>query len=250
MIAQQHTIDENALVTDIVITDYRTADVFRRYNIDFCCGGKWPLYLVCENQGLDINLIKKELQEATRVIHVSPSLPFHEWPLDFLADYLVYVHHAFLKENLPLTKVHLEKFVAEHHKKYSYLKEAEEQFNRLYQSILPHLQQEEEIIFPYIKRLNRAYINNESYAGLLVRTLRKPVNDVMHHEHVIIERVLHRLRDLTGNYSLPEAACTSHRVTFAKLRELDNDLVQHVHLENNILFPTAIKIEKELASRN
>lgn len=248
--AQRQIIDVNALVTDIVIADYRTADVFRKYNIDFCCGGKWPLFMACENQGLDTNFVKKELEEATRVIHVSPSLSFHEWPLDFLTDYLVYVHHAFLKENMPATKVHLEKFVAEHSKKYPYLKEVEEQFNRLFQSMLPHLQQEEQIIFPYIKRLSRAYINNESYAGLLVRTLRKPVADVMQHEHVIIEKVLHRLRELTTNYSAPEKACTSHRVTFAKLQELDNDLVQHVHLENNILFPQAIKMEKELALRD
>jgi regulator of cell morphogenesis and NO signaling len=105
---------------------------------------------------------------------------------------------------------------------------------------------EEEILFPYIRQIAHAYKSRESYAGLLVRTLRKPVENVMQHEHETISKILNRIRLLTDNYQSPPNACVSHGVTFSLLKELDNDLVQHVYLENQILFPRAIAMEKEL----
>jgi len=247
---QLYIIEENSLVSDIVARDYRTADVFRKYDIDFCCGGKWALEMACKNKGLDTEAIVKELQQTVRNISISPVLPFNEWPLDFLADYIVYVHHAYLRRAFPEAKAHLDKFIAGHRKKYPYLDELEQQFLSLTRITIPHLKQEEETIFPYIKQVNRAAQNKEAYGGLLVRTLRKPVEEIMHFEHRTTSKILHRFRELTNNYTPPENACISHRVTFLKLRELDRDLVQHMHLENNILFPRAIAIEKELLGKN
>jgi len=249
MFGPLNVINVKALVTEIVSNDYRTADVFRKYGIDFCCGGKWPLQMVCENKGLDTHFIKTELERAMQVIHITPLLPFNTWALDFLADYIVNVHHAYISITLPGLKEHLDMFVQEHRKKYPNLVELNEHFNRLYGELLSHLKQEEELIFPYIRKLYRAYYNRESYAGLLVRTLRKPVEDLMHHGHDNIEKALHYMRLLTDNYTPPAQACISHKVAYLRLRELDNDLVQHVHLENNILFPKAIAIEKELTHK-
>ena len=242
-------INEQSLVTDIVISDYRTADVFRKYDIDFCCGGRRPLAAACEIMGLDITEIKKELQNATRNIHISPSLPFGEWPLDFLCDYIAHIHHTYLRKAIGITKAHLQNFALGHRKKFTYLDELESAFSMLCKILLPHIEQEEEIIFPYIKQVNRAFRSNEPYAGLLVRTLRKPLKEIMENDHETTGKLLHKLRDLTNNYSLPEKACVSHRVTFHKLREIDNDLLQHIHLEKNILFPRAIAIETELLQR-
>jgi regulator of cell morphogenesis and NO signaling len=112
--------------------------------------------------------------------------------------------------------------------------------------MLPHLQHEEEIIFPYIRQIAHAYDNKESYAGLLVRTLRKPVENVMHHEHEAVHKILGNMRQLTNHYTPPQHACTNHKVTFLKLLEIDNDLTQHMYLENDILFPRAIEMEKKL----
>jgi len=246
MLEQLYTIDEQSLVTDIVARDYRTADVFRKYDIEFCCGGRRPLQMACEMRGVNTEQVKDELEKAIRVIHVSPSLAFHEWPLDFLADYIVHVHHAYLRKALPEAKEHLAKFALGHRKKYAYLDELEKEFNSLVSSQLPHLQHEEEIIFPYIKRIDRAFRDKEPYAPLLVRTLRKPVQETMNQEHKVTETILQRFRTLTGNYTVPENACISHRVTFHKLRELDNDMMQHIHLESDILFRKAIDIEKQL----
>jgi regulator of cell morphogenesis and NO signaling len=239
-------IDPKAFVTDIVTSDYRTADIFRKYGIDFCCGGKWPLETVCELNGFDLETIQKELEEAIRTIHVSNSLPFESWDIDFLTDYIINVHHKYMVKALPETKEYLEKFAAGHRKKFEYLEELEKQYAGLYKEMMPHLKHEEEIIFPYIRQISHAFESKESYAGLLVRTLRKPVEELMHHEHETVLKRLTKLRQLTDNYTTPEKACASHRVTFGKLRELDSDMVQHLHLENNILFPRAVAMEKEL----
>jgi len=242
-------IDQDSSVSDIVSNDYRTADVFRKYSIDFCCGGKWPLKMVCESKQLNIAIIKKELEESIRTICLPGTLKFEEWNIDFLTDYIIHIHHHYLKKALPEVRVYLDRFAEGHQKKFPYLANLLKIYNELVIEMLPHLLQEEEIIFPYIRQIAHAYNSKESYAGLLVRTLRKPVESVMNHEHETVNKILHQLRELTDQYTPPGNACVNHKVTFLKLLELDNDLVQHMRLENDILFPRAISMEKELLHR-
>lgn len=237
------------MVSDIVTNDYRTAEVFRKYGIEYCCGGKWPLEMVCHTKNIDINILTRELEEATRTVQVPNSLPFNEWDMDFLADYIVHVHHHYLKNQLPDIKSTLQKFTEEHGEKYPYLKELEKTYLKLYKELLPHLQQEEETIFPYIRQITHAFHSRASYASLLVKMMRKPIEELMNQEHVMVAGAIYKMRNLTGDYSPPARACTSHKVTFSRLKELDNDLVQHLHLENNILFPRAIEMEKILLSK-
>lgn len=249
MISPLNKIDEHDFVTDLVIRDYRTADVFKKYGIEYCCGAKWPLQTVCEIKGLDTGLIKEELEQAVRTINISNALPFAEWPLDFLTDHIVYVHHAWLRHALPLLKEFLDHFITEHRKKYDYLDELQQHFLRLFTGLPGYMKQQEETIFPYIKQVNRAFLAKEPFAGLLTRTLRKPVEKVMGQEHQLAISVLLKFRALTNNYTLPANACKSHRVVFMKLIELDNDLVQHLYLENNIMLPRLLAIEKELSKQ-
>jgi regulator of cell morphogenesis and NO signaling len=138
------------------------------------------------------------------------------------------------------------RFLLGYRKKFPELEELEKIMKRMMKEIPPHMKKEEEIIFPYIKQIYHAFQHKESYASLLIRTLRKPVEEVMQGEHEAVGKQLHRIREITNNYALPENPCITHRVTFSKLQELDNNLVQHIHLENNILFPKAIAMEKEL----
>jgi regulator of cell morphogenesis and NO signaling len=246
MFLHNNRISESSFVSDIVKQDYRTADVFRKYDIEYCCGAKWSLDVVCMMKGIDVNTVKKDLEKATRNIHVSNNLRFDEWPIVFLADYIVNVHHSYMKSTMPEIKIMLKNFIEEHAKKYPELVGVEVAFNQLYKEVFPHMKQEEEVLFPYIKQIYNAFTTKESYASLLVRTLRKPVEDVMSKDHESAIKHLHKFRTLTNDYTPPANACVSHKVCFAKLRELDNDLSQHIHLENNILFPKAIAIEKEL----
>lgn len=250
MHVREHEIGPSSFVTEIVNRDYRTADVFRRYGIDYCCGAKWSLETICEMKGVDLFELLHELKESTRTIQLYNGLPFREWDVDFLADYIIRVHHYYLRNRLPRVQEMLRKFVSEHEKKYAYLPELESTFLQLSNDMLPHLEQEEEIIFPYIRQIAHAFESSESYASLLVRTLRKPVEQVMKQEHVFLEKLLQKMRRLTHDYTPPERACTSHKVVFHMLKEVDNDLVQHKFLENEVLFPRAIEMERILLSRN
>ncbi len=246
MFLYRNKIDKNAAVADIVNSDYRTADVFRKYGIEYCCGGRFPLHMACQLKEVDEETIIKELEKAIREVNISNTLDFANWDIDFLTDFIVHTHHEYLRKALPLLKDYTEHFAAGHQKKFTYLAELSQIVMQLNRTFIPHMEQEEKIIFPYIRQISHAYSSRESYASLLVRTLRKPVEEIMKHEHDTTGKALQRMRELTGSYTPPENACVSHKVTFMKLKEVDADITQHLHLENNILFPKAITMEKEL----
>lgn len=246
MVLKNNDIRDDSFVTDIVVQDYRTARVFRKYNIDFCCGGKLPLGKVCEIRGLNVESVKTELNDVMRTVHVPNSTNFNEWTIDFLVDYIINVHHAYLTNHFPEIVDLVERFTEGHKSKYPFLAELVTSLYGLRDTLLPQLDHEEKIIFPYIKQIAHAYESHEPYAALLVRTLRKPVENTMKHDQV--RKYLHRLRELTNNYEPAPNACISHKVAFSMLKELDTDLVQHIHLESNILLPKAIAMEKEMLS--
>lgn len=246
MFLRPFIITEDLFINDIVRRDYRTAKVFRRHEIDFCCGGKWAIGTICESKGLNFSDIKNELDQSVKTIQLSNSLRFDDWSIDFLIDYIINIHHRYLHDELPGIKDQLDRFTESHADKFPYMKDVRDHFTYLYEELQPHMLQEEEILFPYIRQIAHAHRSREAYAGLLVRTLRKPVKNVMEHEHNMVSTVLQQIRKLTRYYQPPDASCISHRVTYSLLKELDNDLVQHLFLENEILFPKAINMEKEL----
>lgn len=235
----------NKTVAEIVRTDYRTADVFKKYGINYCCSGKLPLAEACAAQNIDIGHIQEELIRATKTISLPNTLQYGQWKVDFLIDYIVNVHHEYLKQAIPALEGTLGPFVGGHLKQFPELHQVQEAFQELVQLVLHGNRQEEESIFPYIKLIANAYQRKESYGSLFVKTLRKPSSNLEAENHKI-SSLLGRLRALTHQYAFPENACTNHRVVFHKLKEFDNDLVQHKHLENNILFPKAAELEKEL----
>jgi regulator of cell morphogenesis and NO signaling len=229
----------------IVSSDYRAADVFLKYGLEFCCAGKWPLADICASKQLDIDLVLQDLEKATRTIQLSNNTRYDEWSLSFLADYIVNVHHQYLKTTLPSIVECINIFLEGHRNKYPELERLNPLLKKLNNNFIPHMQQEEEIFFPYIKQLAHAWQHSEPYAALLVKTLRKPLLDLSHQEEELMGCLM-QIRGITDHYTPPPNACITHRVTFAKLKELDNDLAQHMYLENDILFPKAIQIEKEL----
>jgi regulator of cell morphogenesis and NO signaling len=235
----------NITVSEIVRADYRTADVFKKHGINYCCGGKIALTEACAAQNIDHDKLLQELRSATKTISLPNTLQYDQWRVDFLIDYIINVHHEYVKQTIPALEVNLLSFVNSHKKQYPELVDVQTIFLRLAELISLHTRHEEEIIFPYIKQIANAYSRKESYGSLFVRTLRKPLSN-LEIEHSKIMALLSQLRSLTNHYTFPPNACTNHRVVFQKLFEFDNDLVQHKHLENNILFPKAIELEKEL----
>lgn len=235
-----------ATVRDIVIADYRTADVFKKWGINYCCGGNLPLEDACSVQKIDRNALEKDLQRATQNISLPSTTAFDQWPLVFLTDYIIHVHHGYIRNVLPGLKAFVAGYVPGHLKKFPHLAGVQETFVNLVAEVEEHTETEEESIFPYVKQIINTYNRREVYGNLFVRTMSKPLAETIEKEHSRIIFQLKRLRQLTDNYSFAADACTNYQVLYNKLKEFDTDLVQHKHLENNILFPRAIEMEQSL----
>ena len=239
-------ITKTSTASEIVTRDHRTADIFRKYGIEYCCGGRWPLETVCMMKGLDFDILKNDLEKVSRPMMISHPLSFETWRLDFLTNYIVNVHHYYLKSSLPGLNIELKEFSEEHRSKYANMVLAYDLLEELNKEMVPHMDQEEDVIFPYICRIEHAHQNKDAYATLLVKTLRKPLEVTMQKDKELVSKFTSRMRALTNGYTPPEKACVSHKVVCSKLKELYTDLNQHVYLESDILFPRALQIEKEL----
>ena len=232
-------------ISDIVKMDYRTADVFKKYQLGFCCTGNAALKTACEARGLDFGSVSSELKESTKNLMLPNFLPFDEWKIDFLIDYITNVHHTYIYMVIPSLSESLKSFTTGHQDKYPELAEVLKIFTELTGVLMTHNRHEDEIIFPYIKQIDSALRRKEPYGNLFVRTLRKPLH-IVEQEHLRIQQLLNALQVTTNYFTPPESACVNYGVIYKKLEELNNNLTQHKHLEQDLLFPKAIAIEQKL----
>jgi regulator of cell morphogenesis and NO signaling len=232
-------------ISELVQQDYRMADVFKKHQLSFCCSREILLKSACEARKLDYELVVNELQDATRNIQVSNSLPFGEWKTDFLIDFISNIHHEYIYRVMPVLKNSLQSFALGHQKNYPEFTAVAQLFEKLSVILFLHNTHEDEIIFPYIKQIDTAYRRKEPYGNLFVRTLRKPLNNI-EREHVQILELLKGLKTMTQKFTIPEKACVSFGVLYKKLEEFYNNLMQHKYLEHKILFPKALAIEQNL----
>src|SRR5690606_23789856 len=224
-------------VGEIAAKDMKKAELLKKLGIDFCCGGRKTLEEACIDKGLDVTRVQQELETSASESH-GIQLDFDSFPLSFLADYIVNVHHGYLNQNLPSIEELAQK-VAEHHGHANpFLLEVYSKVNELRCELVTHLKKEEQILFPSIKLLEAG---SDQKAGF--GTINDPVN-VMERDHEIAGEILKDIRRLTDDYNIPVNACNSVKMLYNKLSELESDLFQHIHLENNILFPKAVKMEK------
>ncbi len=242
------TILPSDTVTSIVLQHYRTADVFTKYEIEFCCGGRRPIEAVCASKELDINQVLAELNMASGMMQLSGSDRFNEWNVAFLSDFIVHVYHFYLRETFPLATLYVSRFLDGHLKKFPVLAELPVILSGLHSAVTNHLRNEEESFFPYTKQVFNAYLHREPYAGLLVKTMKKPWEEELAASHRLVKKKLDQLRCLTNHYELHANACATHRVSFLKLKELDHELTQYLQLEENFLLPKVSALE--IASLN
>ena len=230
-------------IGEIVAKDYRKAQVFKNLGIDFCCGGKKTLNEVCGTKGIDVELVKAELS-ATENIEQNTH-DFDKWHLDFLVDYIINIHHNYVRENIPFINELAIKVAKVHSGHHPEAIEVATIFKGLAADLSLHLMKEENVLFPYIKELVAAEKNGSKITPASFGTVDNPTQ-MMETEHEQAGEDLIHIRKVTDNYTLPSDACTSYTILYKKLQEFENDLFNHVHLENNILFPKAIKLEKKL----
>ncbi|WP_339225483.1 iron-sulfur cluster repair di-iron protein [Paenibacillus sp. FSL H8-0332] len=219
-----------AMVRDIVLQFPKAADYFKAQRIDFCCGGAKPLAEAAAEKGLDPAAMVQELnklQEQHPVLEEDTA--WNEASSEELVDYIVNKHHRYLREELPLISQNVTKVFRVHGEDSPHLGEMHRLFNMLREELLQHTAKEEESEFP--KML--AYTQNPSEEGLA------ELRGLLHNleaEHDGAGEILRELRRVTNDYTPPAHACTTYRLTYARLEELEGMTFEHVHLENNILF--------------
>lgn len=221
--------------------DYRNAEVFKKLGIDFCCGGKKSLEEVCANKGLDVNAVKQELEKSSQMDSRNAQHDFDAWPASFLADYIVNVHHKYVRDNIQLLDELSEKVARKHGEQFTQLPEIRNCVTQLLEELSVHLQKEEQILFPYIKQLEQNKTDQQTPCKSF-RSVQQPIN-VMEDDHDHAGNLLKQIRKLTDNYTTPPNACNSFNFLYKKLEEFEGDLHQHIHLENNILFEKALLME-------
>lgn len=234
----------NKSVGEIVKLDFRAADVFSSYSIDFCCGGKISVADACANSGADVSKVINEL-EALQYQTGSAAHDFDSWKIDFLSDYIINTHHQYVSKAIPQILPLAQKVAEVHGANHSEVIQMNELFKQLANELLMHMQKEEVVLFPYIKKLVAAEASGGCEDESCFGSISSPIS-VMEMEHETAGIILKQLYRLSDGYTTPEDACNTYRVLYGKLKEFEDDLHRHIHLENNILFPKAIELEQAM----
>lgn len=230
-------------VADLVTENIQTAHIFKKYGIDFCCGGGISIQKACEKANVDYDLLTTDLLNVENKI--TRATDYNSWQLDFLTDHIINVHHAYVEENIPLLLQYSERVAKVHGHHYTELVEIRDLVREVAGELSAHLKKEELILFPFIKRMVNAKKEGKELPAPNFGTVDNPIK-MMEAEHEDAGELFRRIAALSNNYTPPQGACNTYRAFFAKLEEFEQDLHQHVHLENNILFPKSLKLEKEL----
>ena len=223
-------------IGDIVTKFPKAAEIFKNFNIDFCCGGHRPLNSVLEQQGIEVYEVINNLNDAYKemINIVEKKVSYEGMKYSELIDYIVNTHHVYLNNELPKLRNLTIKILRVHGLLHPELSSVHKLFSLLTTELEQHMIKEEDVLFPLVK----AYEKNPSKV-LLEEIYR--VNKELEAEHEGAGSILKELRELTDNYSAPAGSCNSYYLTYKGIEDLEWDLFQHIHLENNILFPRLLK---------
>ena len=238
-------VSEEVLVGEAVANDYRTAQVFSNYGIDFCCRGNRTIAEVCDKNKVDQDRLLAELNEILNA-QSGQDIDFNSWPMDLLVDYIEKTHHRYVEKQVPVLKAYLEKIRKVHGDQHPELANIETLFNASANELTTHMKKEELILFPQIKKMVKAKLKGEKMEKPPFGTVQNPIANMMaEHDNEGVR--FREIAELSNNYTPPEDGCNTYRVAFSLVKEFEEDLHKHIHLENNILFKKASVLEQELA---
>ena len=231
-------------VAEIVREHPGAARVFEQLGIDYCCGGKRSLEEACKTANVEPDEALAQLQAAEKRTHLEkPGRKWQEEPLSELIAHIVATHHTYTREEIARLAPLFEKVCSVHGKRRPELEKMRESFQGLSHELMLHMMKEERILFPYFVRMEEAVIQSEPVLPAAFVTVKNPIG-VMQDEHDSAGQALRALREASAGYVLPADACSSFRALYESLQEFEADLHQHIHLENNVLFPRAIAMER------
>lgn len=230
-------------IGNIVAADYRTAAVFKKYGIDFCCKGGRTVEEATAEKGIDAEDIYQDLSALPK--GGEADIDFKAWPLDLLADYIEKTHHRYVREKSPILMEFLTKLCQVHGERHPELYEIRALFEASVQDLGDHMLKEDQILFPFVRTMVEAKSAQAPFVQPNFGTVENPIQMMMH-EHTAEGERFEKIAALTDGYTPPADACNTYKVAFKMLEEFENDLHRHIHLENNILFPESIAMERTM----
>lgn len=229
-------------VSKIVAQNYKAARVFTAHGIDFCCNGGIPLAQACEQQNVDLEAVTEEVRAALKAPETES---FSDMPMDELASYIEKTHHAYVRSTVPALMTYLDKVARVHGERHPELLKIRDLFKESASELTQHMAKEEQLLFPYLQAmaasLKSGYPLSEPHFG----HVKNPIA-MMVAEHEQEGGRFKEIAALTNHYTPPKDACQTYRVAFSMLQAFEEDLHKHIHLENNILFPTALQAFEKL----
>jgi len=233
-------------IREIALEVPATTRVFEEFKIDYCCGGRKSLSEACAAAGLDPSLVAQKLDAA-----LSDQLSRNETgrtntrSASELIDYIIAKHHVFTVQEIERLRPLMEKVCTRHGEQHPELFKLQTIFHALADSLVPHMRKEEAVLFPYIQMLDSSLNQGLSSQRPHFGTVANPIRMMMADHEEDGER-LRVMREITGDYTLPEGACPSYTALYAGFQDLERDLHRHIHLENNVLFPAAVDLEQSV----
>lgn len=237
--AQGKTVREIALEMPV------TTRVFEEFKIDYCCHGDTPFDEACTNAGATPAAVIEKIDSLVGTSAANDTESLVKVPLGELIDHILDKHHVYTKDEMAHLTPLMAKVVSRHGEHYHYLLELKDLFKAVCEDLEPHMMKEEMVLFPYIRELEYKYSNKMSAAFPPFGTVRHPIS-MMTAEHEEVGELLSTMRALTNDYTLPDGACPSFTALYHRLAEFERDIHQHIHLENNILFPRAVELEQRV----
>ena len=237
-------ITTGTTVREVAIELPQATRLFETLKIDYCCGGNQPLGQACAAAGVDVDDVIEMLTEVTDQKSTGAK-DFQSASLPELITHILDTHHVFTKSEMERLEALTAKVIAAHGGNHPELIKFGELFNQLCADLRPHMFKEEQVLFPYIMGMTKAKKNNQPAPFAPFGTVNNPVRMMMR-EHDTAGQILRELRAITSDYQVPADGCISYRTLYRALEEFEKDLHQHIHLENNILFPKALELENEL----
>lgn len=225
-------------VRELAVEVPNATRAFEKLGIDYCCGGHKPLKDACASANVAVDDVLRALKQGSAPSASTTTCDWNIAPLGELVDHIVNKHHAYVKSEVPRLEALLAKVVGVHGKNHRELEQVQVAFSELANELGAHLMKEEKILFPYVKQMAGGAGCGPSCFGSVQNPIR-----MMMLEHDNAGEKLHEMRQITSDYSIPADACTSYATLFRALVEFEQDLHQHIHLENNILFPRAVAME-------
>jgi len=239
-------IEENKeTIGEIVAKDIRKTEIFKKYGIDFCCNGDKTVRQACAENGIDPVKVEAELLKPVQSSTGIGAMNFDEWNLDFLSDYIVNTHHNYIRKNVPEIKAYAIKVAKVHGDRHPELLRIRDLALQLCEELPTHIAEEENDLFPDIKEIVKSKNSNTAYKGSEGKNFSEKIAQ-SEKEHNSVGDAIKEIDKLSNHYTVPADGCASYQLLFKMLHELEDDLFIHIHLENNILFPKAVEMEKSL----